>query len=367
MLEWYKVTNVEEIDSPALLVYPERVEKNIDLAIRMVGNPDKLRPHVKTHKMAEVCRIMIHKGITRFKCATIAEAEMLADEGAPDALLAYQPIGPKLSRLFRLVKKYPDTIFSCLVDNKQTAHFINESCRANGLVMDLFIDLNVGMHRTGILPERATDLTHYLLGLNNLRLRGIHSYDGHIHTESPTQRQAQADMCYEATEKVYRGIQPLYSYPLVIVMGGTPTFPMHLNRANCEFSPGTFVFWDEGYRTLFSDLSFDIAALVLTRVVSIPDQNHICIDLGYKAIASESSLPRVYFMNMPEGVAVSHSEEHMVLKVPDTSFYPVGTVLYGIPHHICPTVALYEKAYIIRNNRFTETWKVTARDRCITI
>src|SRR4030095_9570615 len=114
---WYEIENVNELDSPALVVFPERVKHNIQLAIEMIGEVNRLRPHIKTNKSPDVAKLMLKAGITKFKCATIAEAEMLAQCNAPDVLLAYQPLGPKLNRFVSLIKKYASTKFSCLTDN----------------------------------------------------------------------------------------------------------------------------------------------------------------------------------------------------------------------------------------------------------
>ena len=101
---WYLADDINQIDSPALLIYKDRVQHNIALAIQIVGDAARLRPHVKTHKSPEATKLMLEAGITKFKCATIAEAEMLAQCGAPDILLAYQPVGPKIGRLLKLVQ-----------------------------------------------------------------------------------------------------------------------------------------------------------------------------------------------------------------------------------------------------------------------
>lgn len=367
MQEWYQVTNIDRIDSPALLVYPERIEENIRLVKEMAGDVSKLRPHVKTNKMDEVCRMMIRSGITKFKCATIAEAEMLAIAGAPDVLLAYQPVGPKLHRLIDLMETYPGTHFSCLVDHPENALYLNAQAEKRGVVIPLFIDLNVGMDRTGISPEKASGLVREILQMKNLRIIGLHGYDGHIHDCDPVERQKNSDISFTAAEKVFREIQPWFDEPLVIVMGGTPTFPMHIHRPHSEGSPGTFVFWDWGYSHLLPDLPFIYAALVISRVISVVDDHHICIDLGHKSVAAENPLPRVHFLNAPEAEPVAQSEEHLVLEVPDINAYPIGGVLYGVPVHICPTVALYDKAYVVRNHEAGETWNVVARNRCINV
>jgi len=368
MPEWYKIENPDQVDSPALVVYPAIVEDNIQLVKKIAGDVNKLRPHVKTNKIADVCRMMMQAGITKFKCATIAEAEMLAMEYAPDVLLAYQPVGPKIKRLLSLVKAYPLTKFSCLVDSEQNANEINRICKSEDITLDIYIDLNIGMNRTGISPEKAPQLAKSVLDLKNLHLAGIHGYDGHIHDEDISLRQKASDESFALAKKVNDEIQPWFGYPLVMVMGGTPTFPMHICReGNIECSPGTFVFWDWGYKHMLSDLPFEYAALVISRVISIIDENHICIDLGHKSVAAESPLPRVHFLNAPEAKPIAQSEEHLVLEVPDSSKYRLGDIFYGVPVHICPTVALYDKAHVIMDNKKVNQWNVIARNRSINI
>src|SRR3954468_10542784 len=107
--DWYKVSNIDEVASPALLIYPDRVEENIRRMIEIAGGVERLRPHMKTNKLPEVVRMQIDQGITRFKCATIAEAEVAARCAAPDMLLAYQPVGPNVHRFVQLVQKYQST------------------------------------------------------------------------------------------------------------------------------------------------------------------------------------------------------------------------------------------------------------------
>src|ERR1700744_6521511 len=150
MGDWYTIADIDQLDTPALVVYPSRVRENIRNAVALVGDPARLRPHVKTHKSPAVTRMLLDGGITQFKCGTIAEAEMLAMEGAPDVLLAYQPIGPKAERLVGLIRKYPKTKFSCLIDNEEAAREMAAVYAAAGLTVPVWLDINVGMDRTGI-------------------------------------------------------------------------------------------------------------------------------------------------------------------------------------------------------------------------
>ena len=152
-----------------------------------------------------------------------------------------------------------------------------------------------------------------------------------------------------------------------IVAGGTPTFPIHARRPGVQCSPGTSVFWDLGYETLLPDLDFTPAVLVLTRVISKPSAKILCLDLGHKAIASESPHPRVELLGLSDARAIGHSEEHLTIETDRADEFPVGTPLYGIPWHICPTVALHQEAIVIRNGRAEEKWQVVGRARTITV
>ncbi|MFY0252383.1 D-TA family PLP-dependent enzyme [Chitinophaga sp. 30R24] len=366
-MEWYQLANVAQIDSPAIVVYKDLVKENIALLKSMIDDVDRLRPHVKTNKIAEVVQLMQQAGIRRFKCATIAEAEMLGMVKAEDVLLAYQPVGPKITRLLELVQKYPQTYFSCLVDRKDTAQAISATFAAQGRRLPVYLDLNVGMNRTGISGEAAFKLYQYMHLLPGITLAGLHAYDGHIHDTELAVRKAHCDAAYAPVAALARDIVTSGLPQPAIVVGGTPTLPIHAARETVQCSPGTFVFWDWGYARNFSEQPFHWAALVVSRVISVIDDQHICVDLGHKSVAAESPQPRVYFLNAPEAQPVSQSEEHLVLRVPTASAYPAGSVLYGVPWHICPTVALYEKVYVAEGNAITANWRVIARDRQIIV
>ena len=366
---WYTIEDVDQLDTPALVVYPKRVKQNIDILKYMIDDVFRLRPHIKTFKNIEVAILMINAGITKFKCATIAEAEMLGMAKAHDVLLAYQPTGPKLQRFFNLIKKYTDTKFSCLVDNEVSANSISSIAIEENLKINIFVDLNVGMNRTGILPgDNALQLYKTCSQLLGINLTGLHAYDGHIHDADLAIRTEKANLWYEVVVKLQDEIlKSGYPRP-VIIAGGSPTFPIHAKRKNIECSPGTFVYWDRGYQLAFEEQDFLIAALLVTRIVSIPEENLLCIDCGHKSVAAENVLEkRIYFLNAPNVKIISQSEEHLVVNAGAGHSYKVGDVLYGLPYHICPTVALYERAITIENNNITGQWLNIARDRKIKI
>lgn len=365
---WYEISNIEEIDSPALVVYPDRVLANIRKLKSMVKNVEQLRPHVKTHKMLEVVKLMRQEGINKFKCATIAEAEMLGLAGAKDVLFAYQPVGPKIKRLASLIESFPHTQFSCLIDNLQNVELISEVLQQKNLSVNAYIDLNVGMNRTGILPnEDAVKLylkADKLTGINSI---GFHIYDGHIRDQDFTIRKYKSDQAFEPVKKLSEKILSAGKKKPLLVAGGSPTFPVHALREEVDCSPGTFIFWDWGYHLGLPEQDFSIAALVITRVISVLDPHTLCLDLGHKAIAAENPLPRVHFLNEPEAIPESQSEEHLVVKISEASRFKPGDVFYGAPYHICPTCALYDKAYISDNQSIINNWEITSRNRFISL
>jgi len=364
---WYEIENVGGVDSPALLVYPDRVEENLRRMIALTGGVSRLRPHMKTHKLPEIIRLHLAHGLTRFKCATIAEAEMTAACGATDMLFAYQPVGPKIERFIRLVRHFPRTTFSTIADNERSIRALSAAFGAAEITVDVLLDIDCGMHRSGIEPGPAAVTLYRLLAeLPGLQPGGLHVYDGHIRESDPAQRAALCAAGF-APARALRDELTAGGLPVPrLVAGGTPTFPIQARSPDVECSPGTCVFWDAGYSTRFPDMDFLHAALVLTRVVSKPGGNRVCVDLGHKAIASENPHPRVQFLNLPDAHAVSHSEEHLVVETPAAAGLEIGACLYGVPWHVCPTVALYSEAMVVRDGQTRECWEVTARRRRLT-
>ncbi|HQW92047.1 MAG TPA: D-TA family PLP-dependent enzyme [Ferruginibacter sp.] len=367
--KWFEISNANEIDSPALLVYPERVKANILTAIKMIGDVNRLRPHVKTHKCAGVVKLMMDAGISKFKCATIAEAEMLGICQAADVLLAYQPLGPKLQRFIALIKKYPETTFSCITDNLISAGEQSNAFMDAGLQVPVYVDLNVGMNRTGIKAGyEALKLYAYCSKAEGFILKGIHAYDGHIRDLDFTVKKKKCDDAFSLVEEMTDKIETLGLPKPMIIAGGSPTFSVHCTRETVECSPGTFIYWDKGYMDLCPEQAFIPAAVLLTRIVSMPVHGKICTDLGHKSVAAENEITkRIFFPGYEWLHALTQSEEHLVLENKTAQQFAPGDILYGLPYHICPTVALYERVQLVENGRAVAEWKNTARDRVISI
>jgi D-serine deaminase-like pyridoxal phosphate-dependent protein len=364
---WYLAGNVADVFSPALLVYPDRIECNIKKMVEIAGSIHKLRPHVKTHKIPEIIKLQMKHGIYKFKCATISETEMVARCGAKDILMAIQPVGPNIGRFFQLKKEFPGTQISCIADSAAIIRQLSDMARRTGLETRVWLDINNGMNRTGVSPgEDAAMLFKMITGLPMLKAAGLHVYDGHIHERDFPLRQKICNDSFAPVLKLTDNLKNEGIYPVNIIAGGTPTFPIHAMRSGVELSPGTTILWDYGFSSTFSDMDFLHAAVLLMRIVSKPGKDLICFDLGHKAVASEMPQPRIKILGLEDYTIISHSEEHMVIRTTESDSLKIGDPFYGIPWHICPTVDRFDSVSVVNEHKVTGQWNVEARKRKIT-
>ncbi len=366
-MDEYTIKNADEIQTPALIVYKSLVEENIRAIGQLLGGYDRLRPHVKTHKMSGIVRMQMEAGITKFKCATPKEAAMLVKAGAKDILIAYQLFGPAVERVAALQKDNPDVDLKVIADNGGALRALSNACVQAGVTMGVMVDLNTGMGRTGCPDDdEAVFIASRITDLPGLELRGIHAYDGHSTDPDPRARRDTALQSVEIAQKV-RGLMEEDDMPVqTLVTSGSPAFDFAASVKDVdEVSPGTWVFWDFNYSELMPG-RFRWAALVLSRLISKPDPDHITLDAGSKAIAPDTPSPHFRILDPPEDLAlVGRSEEHQVLKLsPDSATRSMGELFYLIPAHICTTVNLYDEAHIIdKHGRFVETWPIEGRGR----
>lgn len=369
-MNWYKLQNEKEVDSPALLIYPDRVQHNIDCMITSVGgDPKRLCPHVKTHKMQEIVQLQLTAGIQRFKCATIAELEMTLLAGAKNVLIAYQMTGPKIQRFLAVAQHFPAATISALVDNLDSAKQLATAFETKGLRANIYLDVDNGMHRTGYpLNEDTFDMVAQLCEMPALSFKGLHLYDGQFRTNQVAERIKGSNTAFHPVYALVDRIAKELHLTAEIINGGSPSFSAAAARENVFCSPGTTLLWDYGYAQMVGEIPFQWAAILMTRVISKPTEGVITLDLGHKSVASENMLAkRIHFLNLTDYEATGHSEEHLVLRVKNWNTIKIGDVFYGVPYHVCPSVALHEEAQVVRNNVAIETWNVVARKRRINL
>lgn len=367
-MDSYILNCSSDMTTPCLVWYRPVLEANIREAIRIAGDAERLWPHIKTGKCGELIRMMIEKGINRFKCATLAEMEVCAEAGAGHVALAYPLVGPNRRLFLEIAERYPSCEFFAIGDDMEQLDLLSEEAAARGTTVNLLIDVNVGQDRTGVPKERLEDLYAACAEKKGLRLRGMHVYDGHRHEKDPGMRMKAV---LRETESIFAIRECLERRGLdcgIMLMGGTPTFPCYAQIERVFLSPGTCFIQDAGYAASFPDLPFRIGALLMTRVISHPREDLFTLDLGYKAVAADPQIPRVVVAGYEDCETVMQNEEHLVLRMPSGSRKRkpgIWEVLYAAPVHICPTTLLYPFVWIAENGNIVDTWNIEARDRKI--
>lgn len=366
----YLLRNPEQVNSPALLFYRKLIQQNIQRAVEVAGSSHRLRPHVKTHKTREIARMWLAAGVAKHKCATIAEAEMLAMCGAADVLIAYPMVGPNCARLVALARKYRATRFGLTIDHPKSLQMMATVLKDAPLI-DAYLDVDCGMHRTGIAAGAgAVPLARQIATTGGLHFAGFHVYDGHNHQEKLAERKEAVESLFVSVREMRTALESAGVAVQRIVAGGTPTFMAHAlqNIPGLECSPGTLSLHDYNYGTRYPELGIEPAALLLTRVISRPTPDRITLDLGYKAVSPDQPAgKRCVLLDMPEYEPLLQNEEHLVVRSSRAEAFAPGDVIYAMPAHVCPTVALHRQALVVENGDVVERWDIIARDRELTI
>jgi D-serine deaminase-like pyridoxal phosphate-dependent protein len=367
---WWEINPETLIDTPFLAVYEDRIRFNIERLIASAkGETQKLRPHIKTHKIGEILELFKIYNIKKVKCATIAEAELAAIHEMPDILLAYQPVSLKKERWITLLQKYPNVHFSTIVDNLESAKALNEIAGKNKLILNIYLDLNIGMNRTGIsVSENWMDLITEIIPLKNIHFEGIHIYDGHL-KGNIEERKSEASKSFSTITRQIEKLEQKLDYDLKIVAGGSNTFPFYTTQENVECSPGTFVFWDSNYQIHLPEQEFRPALIIVGTIISKPTESTLCIDIGYKAVSSENPIDkRLVILNDENLIPLAHSEEHLIIENKGKNQYEIGDTIYALPYHVCPTCALYDSVQVVnKKHQIYDQWLVAARSRKINI
>ncbi|HSG68853.1 MAG TPA: alanine racemase, partial [Planctomycetaceae bacterium] len=187
----YFIENASELLSPAYVIFREHLISNLDAMIAIAGDPGRIRPHCKTHKMREVTQFELEQGILKHKAATFAEAEMLADAGVKDIFLAYNIVGPNIRRCVEFRQRYPHVTFIVTADDTRPLRQLSQAMSEAGIDILVALDVDTGQHRTGIeVGDRADELYREISNLPGIVPAGFHVYDGHQHQVSLDERTA---------------------------------------------------------------------------------------------------------------------------------------------------------------------------------
>jgi len=365
----YGVSNVEDVLTPALVLYPDLIAANIERTIELLGgDAGRWRVHIKTAKLGYTLRLLVARGVRNFKCATTLEMLVACQSGATDVLLAYPAMGANARRAREIAEQFPEVRISVLAENEEQVRQWHKS-RAG-----IFLDINPGMNRTGIEQSdagRVVTLTHAIIDAG-LEFRGLHYYDGQYGGLAEPERTQAAHRGYDRLLGIVSELERSDMHVPEVITSGTPTFPCSLSFQGfrCRnfvhrVSPGTVVYCDAtSLQELPREYGYRPAVLVMTRVVSHPRAGIVTCDAGHKVVSADAGVPTCMVVGHPELTPLSPSEEHLPLAVAEGSVGPqIGSALFLLPRHICPTVNNFDDALLVRNGKVEAVENVSARGR----
>jgi D-serine deaminase-like pyridoxal phosphate-dependent protein len=365
-MEWpldsYRLNNAEQLITPALLIYPQIVDKNIRATLAMMGNnPERWRPHIKTAKLGAIVRRMIDHGIHNFKCSITLELLTACQVGAADVLVAFSITGANARRVLEIAAEYPKTRVSVLVESSAQAAL----WRDTGI--GVFIDVNSGMNRTGMDQTHAEVITALASEIGPA-FRGLHWYDGHIKAPHAAEQDQRAYAGYDQLMNIVAALEKAGIAVGEVITSGTPATPYGISYSGFttgkfihRVSPGTVVYNDSSSLQQLPDAGYAPAAIVLATVISHPLPQQITCDAGHKGVSVDSGVPNCVVIGHPELTPLKPSEEHLPMQAAGSSLPAIGQKLYLIPSHVCPTVNNFDQALMIVDGEIVGTEPVTAR------
>jgi D-serine deaminase-like pyridoxal phosphate-dependent protein len=356
---------VAQVPSPTLLIDRRRVRHNIARMREYLGDFTRLRPHVKTHKCAEIFKLQLAAGITKAKAATLAEVDMVVWAGGRDVVLAYPLVGPNIEHAITFARTHPQVAFAALTDDAEMVRLLEAEAARQAITFNLYVDINPGMDRTGVPPGApAAQLAQAIHQAPHLHLGGLHMYDGHILGDFDTALSTM-QAPYAALKALIIDLRRAGCPVENVITAGSPAFLPAVQRFDFinEVSPGTWIFWDTAYSDMMPDL-FEVALCVLGRVISRPTPEIMTLDTGSKAVSVDTGKPNCRVLGLADAEILGWSEEHLRLRLPAAhrDVRP-GQAFYVVPRHVCTTVALYDEALIVEDGAIVDCWNIDARSR----
>ncbi|MEQ9144042.1 MAG: DSD1 family PLP-dependent enzyme [Parvibaculaceae bacterium] len=359
--------------TPALVIDLPAFEANLSkMAAHCAASGLTLRPHAKTHKCAEIARRQIAAGAVGICCAKLGEAEALGAEGIGSILLTSPVVTPfAIERLMALNAALDDLIVA--VDNPENAATLSEAGEQAGKPLQVVMDLDIGLHRTGIRPgDDALALARQIEESPYLRFKGLQAYGGHLmHIEGFAERRekslaAMAELAAMRDRLAADGIACE-----ILTGGGTGTFDIDPEaQVLTELQGGSYIFMDKQYNdvggrdgTSLAD-AFQTSLFVQMSVVSNNTPKLATTDAGFKSFSTDADPPVLadgapedasffFFGDEQGGVLLSSANEKLAL----------GTVLTAVTPHCDPTVNLYDAYHVVEGDRLVAIWPIEARGK----
>jgi D-serine deaminase-like pyridoxal phosphate-dependent protein len=346
-----------EVDTPSLLLDHDALRANIErMAGFFAGRHCRLRPHFKSHKCTRIARLQMEAGAVGITCAKLGEAEVVADAGIEDILIANELVGrTKMLRLMELARRARPM---AAVDSPDHVKMLSEAASAAGIRLRVLVEVDIGMHRCGVVPgQPALDLAQLVASSPGLSFEGLQGYEGHsVDLRDEAERTGKTRAALKLLVETRRHIERAGVPVNIVSGGGTGTYDL---TGACEgideVQAGSYAAMDWWYQDIRPE--FQQAQSILTTVISRPAPNLAIIDVGRKGVGGEWGAPRVKTMRGAK-VATFSSEEHMGIALPDDPPVRIGDHIEIIPSHGCTTSNLYREYIVHRNGIVTDIWPI---------
>lgn len=370
-LDQYQFEIEASLLTPALVIYDEMIDANISTTLKhLQGQTARWRPHVKTSKLRYTISKLVGRGIHQCKCSTTLEVAAACAAGMNDVLLAYPTTHATATRLREIANRQPGSRLSCIVENVEQVE------RFSGSKIGVFVDINSGMNRTGADPRNPAALLTLVRQIDKLKLefRGLHYYEGHFRGQDQRNEEPLAHAGYDDVLSIVEMFERARYRIEEVITSGTPSFPYAVSYTKFQehglvhrISAGTLVYNDCLSLGTLPNWGYRPAALVLSSVVSSPLSHQVTCDAGHKVVSADAGIPSCAVIGYPNLTPGKPSEEHLPLSVADTNlttengFPKIGTKLYLLPRHVCPTVNNFDHALLVARGRVVAVEPVTAR------
>jgi D-serine deaminase-like pyridoxal phosphate-dependent protein len=346
------------LDTPTLLIDLDILDANLErMRTTCRERGVRLRVHFKSLKCGGLAKYLHSKGISEFLCAKTNEAEVLADAGITDILIANEVVGAaKVRRVAELGKRVK---LSVCVDDADNVTELSAAATAAGSTIGVLVEVDIGMRRCGVEPgEKAVELAKHIQRFPGLKFRGLQGYDGHL------------QMIPDAAERRRKCLEGLASLMMtreriraagipveVVTGGGTGTWEFVAGFPGMtELQPGSFLLMDAAYHAIRPEFacSLSILAAVMSR-----REGWYVLDAGSKAISQDFGKPAI--KGHPGEMVRKLAEEHTIV---DCDHPPeVGERREVFPAHCCATMNLHRRCVAHRSGVVEVEWPIEASGR----
>ncbi len=359
-----------KLQTPALVLDLDAFERNVAaMAEHCARSGIKLRPHAKTHKSTAIAKAQIAAGAVGQCCAKLGEAEAMG-EGGIESLLITSPVVTEgaIARLMALNARISDLMVA--VDNPQNAEALAFAAKAAGKKLKVLVDLDPGLHRTGIAPgEPVLALAKQVHASDWLELRGLQCYAGHVmHIEGFAERREKSLAAMKLLGETRDAFRAAGLPTDIVSGGGTGSFNIDPEaKVLTELQGGSYVFMNKQYNDVHvgngAPIPFETSLFVQMSVVSNNTKNLATTDAGFKAFSTDAEAP-VLLSGAPEGSAYFFfGDEQGGIALPQGVSLPLGTALTAITPHCDPTVNLYDCYHVVRGDTLVDIWPIEARGK----